>query len=161
MDGSIALESTPGQGTCISIMLPTFEAPSHQVAPAEETIRVQRDIKVHLVEDEVLVRKAICRMLSREAIAHEVCTDGDEADLKLKDEAFDVLCIDAHMPGTPTLEVIQSFKKKQPSGKVLVCSGNIRSRDLLEYIQEHCIQVLTKPFSQNELLEAISRDTRG
>ena len=59
------------------------------------------------------------------------------------------------MPGAPPVEVIMRFKERNPQGKVLVCSGNIRSEALLTYINQASIPVLTKPFMQDEFYRAL------
>ncbi len=152
--GKVTLSSSPGEGTTVSISLPTTDETIEDAEVSKASVLAQ-SMRVLVVEDEELLLKAICKMLDRKDLSHEACADGAEAMEALRDNEFDMLCIDAHMPGPPPVDVIARFKELNPTGKVLVCSGNIRSEVLLAYIQDESIPVLTKPFTREEFYQAL------
>ena len=154
-DGSVALHSRPGGGTTVSIMLP-FTDVQPEASVATELRALDAETRVLLVEDEALLLRALSRMLQRKEIAHTSCANGDEALQALGEGTFDVLCIDAHMPGAAPVDVIRRFRECNPQGRILVCSGNVRSEALLEYINSNALPVLTKPFGTEDFYQALS-----
>ncbi len=72
------------------------------------------------------------------------------------ESAFDVLCIDAHMPGAAPADVIRRFADCNPEGNIPVCSGNVRSEGLFDYIKAKALPLLTKPFGTDEFYRALS-----
>lgn len=154
-DGSVTLQSRPGEGTAVSITLPITDA-LPQASEVVAAPALDSKTRVLLVEDEELLLRALSRMLARREIIHTSCANGDEAMKAMGESAFDVLCIDAHMPGAAPVDVIRRFVDCNPKGKILVCSGNVRSEALLDYIKANALPVLTKPFGTDGFYRALS-----
>jgi CheY-like chemotaxis protein len=86
--------------------------------------------------------------------------DGRDAFARLRGESFDVILTDLVMPEKEGLESIPEFRKRYPSIKVIAMSGGIRgfhARALLRTAEVlGAARVLTKPFSDEEMAEAIT-----
>ena len=154
--GRIAIRSTLGVGTEIDIRLPrTDNRPkeSNQDPPSAPSART---LRILVVEDESVVRDAVQRMLLDCGHHCETRPDGDAALALLRENpVFDLLCVDAHMPGAPVTDIIAQLRQMQPEARVLVCSGNIQDPLLLDTIQREGLPVLSKPFSRSDLYREI------
>ena len=153
--------SEVGKGTSVLLRIPTSERQPvlPELPPVGEPTQMASlaGTRVLLVEDEEPLRRAAERVFRQHDASVASCADGDEAMEALqKGDDFQMLCIDAHMPGTPTLSVIEHYLSNDASGRVLVCSGNVRDKALRDYVQAHGILVLTKPYSQAQLLDAVA-----
>lgn len=145
--GRIGVESVEGVGSRFEIRLPT-------VSPEASTESMERrgaDVAVGrllFVEDEPKLRGVMQKTLTREGFDFDIASDGSEAMNFLRNESrFDLLCIDARMPGVPTVEVVEYYQTHFPLGRVIVCSGNVRDERLLKMVNEQSIPVLTKPYT--------------
>jgi YesN/AraC family two-component response regulator len=60
------------------------------------------------------------------------------------------------MPGLRTSALIDEFRKLQPNGAVLVCSGHIEDELVRRGIAELTLDYLPKPFTMAQLLTKVS-----
>lgn len=79
-----------------------------------------------------------------------------------KAHKVDLLITDILMPGMTGLELITSFREIQPNSKVLAISGG----DSVEIVKDMALETavefgaetaLSKPFSQDELIDRVSK----
>jgi CheY-like chemotaxis protein len=117
--------------------------------------------RILVVDDDVLVGKAIRTMLV--ALDHNVIVaDGGPSALPaLETFAFDVVMIDIIMPGMNGLDVIKLVREGAPETAIIAMSGyafqgGSSDRDYLQLAKKfganHCIQ---KPFRPKDLIQAI------
>ncbi len=154
--GEISLASELAVGTKVIITLPVTSDDEAQPSDNETSVGIG-ELQVLLVEDDDRVRTAMSKMLANQGMIHEACASGDDAVANMESADFDLLCIDAQMPGMPPIDAIKSFKLVFPAGKVLICSGNVSDKELLDYIQQESIPVLQKPFSSSQLYASIDK----
>lgn len=118
-------------------------------------------MKILLVEDEHSLRATVGRVLVTAGYEVLAAENGCAALGLMKSDHFDGLITDLLMPGRDGLEVISEFRRCFPGGSVLATSGG---GDFIE--GELCLDlakrlgadaVLEKPFSQNDLLQAVER----
>jgi CheY-like chemotaxis protein len=156
--GAITVESEPGRGCTFRIELPQAQdavTPAQPSAPRVE--RVSRKATILAVEDEEVVRMVMCSVL--EQVGYEVlCAGTPEEALDLASGhvgRIDLLLTDVVMPqmSGPALadEILQLF----PEIKILYVSG-YSERDMREQgIGPDSLEVLAKPFAQQELLQKV------
>lgn len=116
-------------------------------------------LSVLLVEEDVLQRAALRRLL--EAEGHRVvrACDGQQAAGAIRDGHFDLLVIDVLFPGPRTLESLVEWSRRGERGRVLGLSRFARILPdyylgLTRRLGLHVI--LAKPFDQAQLAEAIA-----
>ena len=161
-DGQISVRSQLGVGTCVTVALP-MAAP---VAPAEPISKPERappalpdapKLRVLLVDDDSRVLETLQRHVLR---GHDV-TALDSAErargLLADDTRFDAIVCDIMMPGTSGLDFyrdICAWKPEIATKFVFMTAGAVtpESRAFLEETAHPC---LDKPFSRDELLDAI------
>ena len=119
--------------------------------------------RVLLVDDEVLVLRLFEAVLELEH--HDVTTasNGTAAMAALANGTFDVVVTDIVMPDKEGLETIMEMRKLKPDLPIIAMSGGGRgsSADYLEMAAMlGARKTLAKPFSTQELLDAVSEVLR-
>ncbi len=116
---------------------------------------------IWVCEDENLVRSTIRRVL--EMNGYQVSTDSPTPDTlqTLLLRPFDVLITDIVMPGVGGLELIRTSRKIRPGIGIVAISGGSRDLPAAPALQASLAmgagETLFKPFSNGELLSAVSR----
>lgn len=117
------------------------------------------EIKVFLVEDEMVIRRGIKNSIDWEKEGYIFCgeaSDGELAYPMIIKEKPDILITDIRMPFMDGLELCKLVKKELPNIKILILSGY----DEFDYAKEAiCLGVteyLLKPISSGKLLEALN-----
>ena len=114
-----------------------------------------------VVDDEPSMRLVLSEHLRR--AGHQITTaDNGETALQLMaGSSFDIVITDIIMPGKEGVETIRDVRRLYPATKIIAISGGGRYDPgdfYLEMAQKLGANVsLAKPFSQAELLDAVSR----
>jgi CheY-like chemotaxis protein len=116
-------------------------------------------MRILLVDDDDLSRGTIHTMLER--AGHQVVStaSGSEALSLFRADPPSLVITDLIMPDTDGLELIQELKKADPSVRVLAISGGgrVNANEYLTVARKFgAVGVLAKPFSNQELKEAIA-----
>jgi signal transduction histidine kinase len=122
--GDLRIESVPGAGTTVTILLPCSDA--ERPAPAEPTpgeARAARIGAVLLVEDNEEVGEFAEAMLRE--LGHDVtrARSGDDALQAAAERPFDVVLSDVVMPGMSGLELAEQLHILQPELPVVLTTG--------------------------------------
>ncbi len=156
-EGVIHAESELGRGSTFSIYLPSCdETLSHSETPEREANLHRSSATILLVEDDVAVRDITANILEahgyRPLVAHsprhaiEIARDND---------AIDLLLTDVVMPQLNGKQVSDAVTALRPQIKVLFMSGYALDVFDSQEIQLGGLNLLQKPFSPNQLAQAI------
>ncbi|RMF12982.1 MAG: PAS domain-containing hybrid sensor histidine kinase/response regulator [Candidatus Dadabacteria bacterium] len=158
MRGTVSVDSTPGEGTTMSILLPLAEVMAldeeasgrHADAPIERR-------SVLLVEDDPQVREIARRALANAGYAVLVADGPREAEMRwaTHQEYISAVVSDIVMPGKTGLELAQEFTSQRPELPVLYVSGYtdqaVHALGDLPPTQ----RFLAKPFTPSSLVAAL------
>ncbi|MDN3920362.1 PAS domain S-box protein [Roseateles violae] len=160
--GSVALSSAPGQGTTVTLYIPSARGAGVAATPREEAAAaaaIPAGLSVLLVEDDAEVRAVVCAYLDALQCRTTAFRSAEEALPALGPEArFDLLLSDislgAGMRGTEFAAIVQ---QRLPAIAVLLMSGF--SADLLDADRAAppSWELLPKPYGRDELRGAIAR----
>ena len=151
--GSLAVDSTPGEGSVFRLSLPvaraTAPAPTASALPLSAAARG----RVLVVDDEELVLQTIRRAL---APHHDVtCLKNAREALEHleRGDAFDVILVDLSMPDMSGMEFYERLKRSRPevSRRVVMISGGATSSRAAEFLSLVPNARLEKPFSVSAL----------
>jgi two-component system chemotaxis response regulator CheY len=121
-------------------------------------------MRVLLIDDELMVRKIVRKMLER--AGHEVVDveNGRMGLDRLERAPFDLIVTDIIMPDVEGIEVLMTVRERHPSIAVVAMSGGGRmgNVDFLEVARKlGAAATLEKPFTQDALLKAIDQSHGG
>ena len=117
------------------------------------------EIKVFLVEDEMVIRRGIKNSIDWEKEGYIFCgeaSDGELAYPMIIKEKPDILITDIRMPFMDGLELCKLVKKELPDIKILILSGYDEFDYAKEAIRLGVTEYLLKPISSGKLLEALN-----
>jgi signal transduction histidine kinase/DNA-binding response OmpR family regulator len=158
MDGEIGVESEPGRGSRFWFILPMdVVEPATQVAD-----RMLDGVHVLIVDDSARSREALAVSVARLGATVRVASNGEDAMFVLKNTRFDILLVDAHMPGSDGFEVARGAKRlpDAPAVVMMLGSSNLLS-DAAECRRLGIEQYITKPVTEAELTLAIDHAIHG
>lgn len=165
--GLVELESEPGRGTAVTLLLPRHEGTvSEEAAPPVRQLPRGRET-ILLAEDEPLVRKAIRSALQGAGYEVVEAVDGEEAVAKFAVHGGRIaLCLlDVVMPRKNGREAAEAIAAVRPDVPILLASGY--TADVLE-ARGHGgvgLELIAKPFTPGELLrrvrEKLDRPVKG
>jgi CheY-like chemotaxis protein/anti-sigma regulatory factor (Ser/Thr protein kinase) len=156
--GEIRVDSAPGVGTTMHLLLPR----RHEVpAPVNEREELPEQLSgqetVLLTEDEDAVRAVAVAALERRGYRVLAATDGESA-LAIS-RAFpgriDLLVTDVVMPGMSGRELAERLTHARPGLPVLFVSGYTEDSELLAGLSHDSLQLLPKPFTSLELARRV------
>lgn len=157
-EGNIAVESSPGEGTKITVSIPaTLLEKKEESAFPEVDSNVVEGLKVLLVDDDEMGLK-FTQLLFNELGANVVAYPGGiEFMNEFVEEEFDLILLDIQMPEVDGYQVFNSLKSKEKYKQVpiVAMTANVFSKDRESMINEGFDGVLLKPFNENELVKIV------
>ncbi|MDX7613087.1 MULTISPECIES: ATP-binding protein [Aeromonas] len=114
MGGSLKLESTPGQGTRVSVemKLPVADAVAMPAAPAQEpVVEPGRRLKIMVVDDHPANRLLVSQQLAYLGHDATAVESGEEALRRLVEARVDVVMTDFNMPGMNGFELARQCRE--------------------------------------------------
>ena len=165
MQGHVEVESVPGKGSRFSVFLPILPA-EQLVCPEEKFFPVCElpvDIRVLVIDDNRIQLGVISKMLSRNQIHCDCCSDVRELMDCLNKQKYDLLLTDIQMPGTNGFSVLELLRTSNipRAWEIPVIAITARSDKKGEYLTAGFADCLYKPFSEEELLAAVSQMDRS
>jgi len=134
--------------------------PTAQPAPAVVATSTNRIRNVLVVDDEKTVCNSCKKILSQEGYQVDFALSGEEALNKVKGNRFDVMLTDWKMPEMDGLEVARRVKKENPNITVIMITGYPSLDSSIEAIRSGISDYVPKPFTPEELSDALVRASR-
>lgn len=117
----------------------------------------KRPAEVLIADDESIARDILHFYLESFGCRVHTAKDGDEALAIFRDGAdwIGLVILDARMPGPHPVELYSAIRQLSPSVPILFCSGIAPDDPVIRAINEHGLQLLSKPFNRGALHQAI------
>ncbi len=154
--GTLSFESELGQGTTFRIILPITEEDDSEIKkPQLQPIASIRGLQVLIIDDELMVCRALKRMLSGQEVT--IVTSAGEAIRELGACAYDVVFCDLMMPERSASQILAVAEKKIPGvgERFIFITGGAFTPESETFLEEHPTQVLMKPFQKPHIERAI------
>ncbi len=155
--GHIEIESEPGRGTTIIILLPRVETVNWSIASdAVTSSATVKDKTVLLVEDDPDVRIVTAAQLKQLGYRVHAVANGNEAINVIESPAsIDILLTDIVLPGgVDGVGLVKEAMRARPGMGVLCMSGYSPTQAHRKWLQVQNIALLEKPFSNSRLAQA-------
>jgi two-component system, cell cycle sensor histidine kinase and response regulator CckA len=152
-DGYIMLESEPGKGTDVKILLPAVQIPVEDKPPASPAKKpLGSGESILVVEDEEILCNVIRRLL--ESLGYNVGThtSGSAALSEIESGLRpDLIVCDIDMPKMNGRELMERVRKIVPAQKVLFMSGFTEDEIIRTNIRQTNVAFISKPFTTAEI----------
>jgi signal transduction histidine kinase/ActR/RegA family two-component response regulator len=151
--GEATIDSTEGEGTTVTLRVPT----SGEGAPVQVSIPEADRSQVLVVDDDETVGAALGDVLRGAGYAVTLATSGLEgiARVRERDTGFDLVITDLGMPDVPGWEVVEATKQIDAVTPVVIMSGFDRARASRRAKELGVDFVISKPFDLQEFLTTV------
>ncbi|MBL0940447.1 MAG: response regulator [Gemmatimonadaceae bacterium] len=153
--GAMSVESAPGVGTTLRVMLPELDRPADAEERAAEELPPPGQERLLVVDDEPAVAKIAERLLQQAGYAVESAIGARDALTRFETQHFDMVISDVVMPGMSGPELVRELTRRRPELRVLFVSGYADDDALVADIAARQVAFLPKPFSRASLLHKV------
>jgi signal transduction histidine kinase/ActR/RegA family two-component response regulator len=164
--GGLTVETEPGFGTTVTMVVPTLKKRDRQDGVIELNAARGRlnfeQARVLVVEDDPLVRRSMELIISGLGCEVTAVHNGERAIEVFQSAAengrsFDMLVTDLTMPGRINgVQLVHRLREFAPDMPAVLSSGALHRTDTGSYREAGFQYVLRKPFGERELQEALA-----
>jgi len=154
-NGEIVARNRPEGGASIEVVLPASEKAPVPEPPSAPHREILLDGRILLVEDEEAVLEFERDVLMGAGAEITTRLSFEEAKATLSKETFDVVVVNGRLPGgSGAQEIYHWFAANRPGTErcLLVTFSNEPNSSTREFLQQHGIPWLTKPFEIADLI---------
>ena len=113
-------------------------------------------MKILVVDDDPVIRKLLCQVLSEDGHKVSLATNGAQVIEKVQNEDFELLLLDVHMPVMNGLETLRIMRSTFPQLPV-VMMDSYPDQLVKQAENEGALTCIHKPFDLKELREVIEK----
>ena len=158
-EGTIHVQSQPGQGTVFRIELPVGDEPiAEPAAPAAVLAPALAQAKAILVvDDEPRIASALAHLLRRSGYVVDTAANGRLALDKLQERTYDLILCDLRMPELDGAGLYRELEACYPQlrRRVIFLTGDTLSSEAREFLETAGVARLSKPFRTAEVRRAV------
>ncbi len=160
--GTIDIDSEPGRGTTLTVLLPRTEAVERSVARTDRKIPRGSE-RILLVDDEVAIVRSETRLLERLGYKVESVTSSTGAleRFRAAPEEFDLVITDQAMPELSGISLAREIREVRGDTPIILRSGYIDALVAEDAMAAGIREFLTKPIRPDDLAHAIRRALEG
>lgn len=113
-------------------------------------------IRTLLVDDAILVRKALCQILKNTEF-EVVGEAGDGRDALEKCRALnpDLVLMDIMLPGMDGITAVRHIAEEHPHTRVVICTALSQDRVIMEALSAGAAHFISKPFLPDQVLRTL------
>ncbi len=155
--GAVAVESEVNRGTTFRIWLPASEtgAASETERGAEVSARARDGESVLVADDDAEVRRLAARMLTGAGYRVTTVQDGDQTLEYARRQGFNLVVLDAVMPGLSGVKLVEALEQARPDLRILFSTGYDPGVFGANFFADGRRRLLSKPYRRQDLLAAV------
>jgi PAS domain S-box-containing protein len=161
-NGKIYAESKPGKGATFIVELPVVtEAKQPDSAeplkPLVEQPKKLAKARIMVVDDEMVVRDLVKRVLTGEGYEVDTLDNSADALKKIEGQRYNLIMLDIKMPGMDGVELYRRIQEKAKSlmPRVVFITGDMLSKDTEKFLSKTELTHIAKPFDAEELRRGV------
>lgn len=117
-------------------------------------------MNILMVEDDADLSNVVVSQLQKEGYVTDVCANGNDVALFLKNGEYDLLLLDRMLPGKDGIQVLRELRSRENTIPVIFITALGEIEDRIEGLDAGADDYLTKPYDIEELkarIRAIAR----
>jgi signal transduction histidine kinase/CheY-like chemotaxis protein len=159
-NGEIKINSELDVGTQVTVTIPYKKGSSSDfVQEKDEPTEIQplNNLNVLLVDDDAVNRLLGKTILENLKCNIDIAFDGEEAITKYKQNRYDVILLDIHMPDISGLEVARHIRQKSKDNKtkIIAVTAAVLKNSTQDYFNAGINDYLIKPFKEINIYNKI------
>ena len=157
--GHITVDSTPGQGTTVSLFMPVVhDSPTEKEAANAQPVSLGAGQSILVVEDDAQVRMLVTVVLEELGYTAEVVEDADGAiPILASSKKIDLLITDVGLPGLNGRQLAEIARQSRPALPVLFMTGYAEKAQERSAFLDNGMAMIAKPFLLDAFSEAVRR----
>ncbi len=158
LGGGIELASPAPGGEDGAVFTLAFEAPVRVDTRARDG-RALGALRVLAAEDNPANRMVLAALLETEPVWLVFAENGAQALEAWRSQAFDLILMDANMPGMDGREAVREIRRAEPPGRhtpIWMLTANAFEEDVANYLADGADGVLRKPIEVSALFDLVS-----
>lgn len=157
LDGRIGVDSELGQGSCFwfELVLGVGQEP----LPSPQLQVPAQGLKILVVEDVALNREVASGLLERDGHQVWLAQDGEAALALCRQQAFDLLLLDVHLPGISGVELCRDIRRRPGPNRqvrIFALTASVQPSVVRSYLQAGMQGILGKPLQLASLRQALA-----
>ncbi len=157
MEGQIGAESTVGQGSAFwfAIPAPATQAPHDNVSACDEELL---PLRVLVAEDNRVNQLVARRLLESLGMQAKIVDDGAEAVRSVKEQVYDIVLMDRHMPnvdGLTATQMIRQLAGARSRTPIVAVTASVMADDKQACLAAGMDAVIAKPIEISVLKETL------
>ena len=160
MGGDITVQSSPGRGSTFTVALSVYAADTPEVSVPESAYEPSRAMKILIVDDHEINRRAISLMLEPLGAEVTLAVSGSEALEHLAVRPFDVVLMDVNMPDMGGREAVERLRAQAGCNRatpVIAVTGATEASDVHACLKAGMNDWVAKPIDAGQLYNALAR----
>ncbi|WP_459211176.1 tetratricopeptide repeat-containing hybrid sensor histidine kinase/response regulator [Aquimarina rhabdastrellae] len=161
MGSTIKLKSAPGKGSTFyfDLNFDVFEAPPKKYIEEIKTIDYNSiaNKRILVVEDNKINQLITRKILEKNNIICDVADNGDTAIEKAKNEQFDLILMDIHMPGISGIEATRIIRKFDSKIPIIALTAVTLDDNLNEFYNNGFDDIIPKPYKTEEFFSKLHK----
>ena len=146
--GALEIESTPGEGTSIEVIIPTTNDSARRSSHLADLAAPHQKLSVLFVDDDRSVRRAIARSMKRRGYDVVTADGSNEALALIEAGHIDIVVTDVVMPRVSGVSFARQVKDQVP---VILTSGHLDDAVLRHNLEKNEFPMIGKPFTPADL----------
>ncbi|SHN05391.1 ATP-binding protein [Polaribacter sp. KT 15] len=160
MNGEISVKSKLNSGTLFKVKIPFSKPQQNQQSQNPEKFTGINLVgkRILVADDDVLNQSIVSHILKSENVVLTLVKDGFEALQLLKNNIFDIVLLDIHMPnitGEQLVQMSNEFASDNSKIPFLALTANTTEEDVLRYKSIGFKDVIGKPYTAKQLKEQV------
>ena len=114
--------------------------------------------KILVVDDDDSLLESMVHILESEGYLVDAARSGFEAEMKLKNRAYNLVLLDIKLPDTTGVDLLSKINKYTPRTKKIVLTGFPDTETAIRSVNEKADAYLVKPFDPDKLIQVIKEN---